>query len=198
MQSFHDGTLIYSYVAAADYLAPARDLAPNEGLEFLGRVAHRFGPLLLDLRAHCRLLHDGPDLRREPFDDRPRCSGRHLDPEPGHRVHGREAGLTRRRHFWQGRAALRSRHGKGAQPPITDVAERGRKIVHRQINATGDDLRQHWTGAPEGYMYEVDPGSLLQQLASEVEAGAIPRAAEGQPFPALLGQGDHFLQCLGG
>src|SRR3712207_4186885 len=90
--------LIHGDVAPTDHLAPARDLTADEGLELLGRIAHRFGPLLLDLRTHRRLLHDGPDLCREPPDNRLWCSGRHLDPEPSHRVHGREACLAGRGH----------------------------------------------------------------------------------------------------
>ena len=82
-------------------------------------------------------------------------------------------GFGDRRHVRQCGASLRARHRERGQLAGLDLRQRRRQVVEHQVHRAADQVEQRRPGAAVGEVEQVGAGHALEQLAAQMDRGAV-------------------------
>ena len=91
-----------------------------------------------------------------------------LASKPGHR-----AGLGNRGQVGQGGAALGAGHGQGLELAGLDLRHGRGQVVEHQVHGAADQVEQRRAGAAVGEVDHEGAGARLEELARQVDRGAV-------------------------
>ena len=74
---------------------------------------------------------------------------------------------------------LARRHRQAAQLATLDQRQHRTDIVEHHVDPPGDEVVERRAGAAIGHVQHLDPGHALEQLAGEVNRGAVTGGGEG-------------------
>ena len=83
------------------------------------------------------------------------------------------AGFGDRRQFGQRRRALRRGYPKCAQRPALDERHHRADVVEHHVDASGNEVLERGSGAAIGDVGHLDAGHALEELAGEMDRGAM-------------------------
>ena len=155
--------------------APLLDLREVERAEFGRRAACGIDALLVELLAHFRVGHRGADFRAEPLDDGlgSAASGEHA--VPGKYLVAGNALLRDRRQIRQAANPFARGRGDDADFPRLRQRQRGRQRRNDHVHLAAHDIGQCLRVALVRDVHQIDPGHRLEQLAAEMQRGAVAR-----------------------
>ncbi len=166
-----------------------------------------------DVAAGDRALREQPLLERgrserlgrfllDAVDDLGRRPGRREQAEPRARLESLDRpGFGDRRHVGQRRAALAAGHRERDQLAALDLRQRRRQVVEHQVHRAADQVEQRRPRAAVREVDHVGAGHRLEELARQVDRGAVAarRHVELARVGARVGdQRAHVGDAVGG
>ena len=89
-------------------------------------------------------------------------------------------------------AALERGDREPAQLAALDQRQHRADVVEHDVDAAGDEVVERGPGAAIGHVQHLDAGHALEQLAGEMDRGAVAGRGEGDLARVGLGVGDEL------
>src|SRR5260370_21962048 len=173
-----DDDLFRLDVGSPDYLGPLLGFVGDELAEVAGRAWKHGATKVGKARLHLGIGEALIDLLVQLINDLRGCALRSADPKPATRLIARQE-LAHGRDVRQRVRARRGRYRQRAQSTRPHLLDRFDNGGEHDLHLTGDEIGDRGAAATIGHMNHIDAGHGLEQLARQVQRGALPSRRHG-------------------